>query len=167
MRTKALLLALLISACTSTQDPSSNSNVTELAHLFVGYHERTDRSALRDLTGVDPVRTEWCAAFINAILELEGIPGSNSLLARSFLDWGEPVLREEIQRGDIVIFPRGREGWQGHVGFYVETVVENGEERWKILGGNQDNTVSYALYNPKRSIGVRRYKVDNYGLGTF
>ena len=39
------------------------------------------------------MRTEWCAAFVNAILELEGIPNNNHhkfpLLARSFLEWGQ------------------------------------------------------------------------------
>lgn len=146
---------------------------TQIAKFFVGYDERKDRQALRDLTGVDPVKTEWCAAFVNAILNLEGIPGSesvsdNPLLARSFLDWGEPVLREEIQRGDIVIFPRGSAGWQGHVGFYINTVIdESGQEQWRILGGNQDNTVSYALYSPRKAIGVRRYKVRLYGMDIY
>lgn len=148
---------------------SVSTSSAELARFFVGYHERYNRAELRDLTGVDPVRTEWCAAFVNAILQIEGVPGSesvsrNPLLARSFLAWGEPVLREEIERGDIVVFPRGRESWQGHVGFYIDTVWEDGVEYWRILGGNQDNTVSYALYKASRAIGVRRHKVKLYEL---
>jgi uncharacterized protein (TIGR02594 family) len=124
--------------------------------------ERLNRTELRELVGVDPVRTEWCAAFVNAILEKDGMPGSesvsdNPLMARSFLDWGEPVLRPDIRRGDVVIFPRGNAGWQGHVGFYVETQMVDGVEYWVILGGNQDNTVSYALYRSESSLGVRRY----------
>ena len=168
MQTKALVLALLLSGCVVTPPPPP-TNITDIAVYFVGYDERKHRAALRDLMNVDPVRTEWCAAFVNAILHLEGLPGSESvsdapLMARSFLRWGESVLREDIQRGDIVIFPRGREGWQGHVGFYIETVYEDGVEYWSILGGNQDNTVSYELYNPKRAIGIRRHKVKLYGL---
>jgi len=106
------------------------------------------------------VRTEWCAAFVNAVLEIDGIPSLNNLnhpyplTARAFLTWGQPVLKENIQRGDLVIFPRGNQGWQGHVGFYVGS-TEDG--RWVILGGNQDNTVSYRLYSPKRAIGIRRW----------
>ena len=76
------------------------------------------------------------------------------MLARSFLDWGYPIDPNNIQRGDIVIFPRGREGWKGHVGFYIGT-SDDGD--WIILGGNQSNTVRYDYYNPKRALGIRRY----------
>ena len=135
------------------QDPSVK------AAEYFGLHERQDRAELRDLVGVDPVRTEWCAAFVNAILEIEDIPGSesvseNPLMARSFLNWGSPINPQDIQRGDIVIFPRGREGWKGHVGFYVGR-ADNGS--WIILGGNQDNQVRYDYYDPKRALGIRRW----------
>jgi len=105
------------------------------------------------------VRTEWCAAFVNAILEMDGIPGSesvsqNPLLARSFLEWGSPINPQDIQKGDIVVFPRGNSSWQGHVGFYVGR-GENG--MWVILGGNQDNQVRYDYYDPKRALGIRRW----------
>jgi uncharacterized protein (TIGR02594 family) len=172
LRNKSILLACALSGCIATTKPDEitvSASSAQLAHFFVGYHERRDRAALKDLTGVDPVRTEWCAAFVNAILLVEGVPGSesvsaNPLLARSFLFWGEPVLREEIQRGDIVVFPRGSAEWQGHVGFYIDTVWEDDVEYWRILGGNQDNTVSYALYKASRAITVRRHKVKLYGL---
>lgn len=122
-------------------------------------NERQNRAELRELVGVDPVRTEWCAAFVNAILEIEGIPGSesvskNPLLARSFLDWGSPINPQDIQRGDIVVFPRGREGWKGHVGFFIQ---RSDDGRWIILGGNQSNTVRYDYYDPKRALGIRRW----------
>jgi uncharacterized protein (TIGR02594 family) len=136
------------------------------AQPFIGLEERANRQELKQLMSIDPVRYEWCAAFVNAILELEHIPNLNDiehphpLLARAFLQWGEPVEKENIQRGDVVVFPRGTAGWQGHVGFYVETVVEDGEEYWVILGGNQDQSVSYALYNPRSSLGVRRWIED-------
>ena len=135
------------------QDPSVK------AEEYFGLHERQDRNELKELVGVDPVRTEWCAAFVNAILEIEGIPGSesvseNPLLARSFLDWGSPINPQDIQRGDLVIFPRGREGWKGHVGFYIGR-SPNGS--WLILGGNQANQVRYDLYDPKRALGIRRW----------
>jgi uncharacterized protein (TIGR02594 family) len=128
------------------------------AQEYIGLSERQNRSELRELTGVDPVRTEWCAAFVNAVLELENIPGSSSvsdnpLMARSFLLWGEPVEPVNIRRGDIVVFPRGTQGWQGHVGFFVQE--QNG--RWIILGGNQSNQVRYDLYNPSRALGIRRW----------
>ena len=121
-------------------------------------NEYQNRNQIKELTGVDPVRTEWCAAFVNAVLEVEGIPGSesvseNPLMARSFLSWGTPIDPQDIQKGDLVIFPRGTEGWKGHVGFFIQEY--NGQ--WMILGGNQSNSVRYELYNPSRALGIRRY----------
>ena len=93
------------------------------------------------------------------MLELQNIPSLNDiqhpypLTARGFLSWGNPVTKQNIKIGDIVIFPRGSEGWQGHVGFFVGAT----ENYWIVLGGNQDNTVSYKLYKPSRVIGIRRW----------
>ena len=146
------VIVLLIAGCS----PTVESVIT--AQPYIGLSERQHRTELREFTGVDPVQVEWCAAFVNAVLELDVIPGSASvstvpLMARSFLTWGEPVEPEDIQRGDVVIFPRGDKGWQGHVGFYVETQ----DGRWVILGGNQYNQVRYDFFKPSRAIAVRRY----------
>jgi len=147
---------MLNAGCALSEDTNTNSVIT--AQPYLGLTERQDRAELKEFTGVDPVRTEWCAAFVNAVLEVDGIPGSDSvsdypLTARSFLKWGNSVEPTDIQRGDIVVFPRGTQGWQGHVGFFVEE--QNGQ--WLILGGNQSNEVRYDLYNPRRAIGIRRY----------
>jgi uncharacterized protein (TIGR02594 family) len=155
--------SLLLGACTvwSRELPVQDSVIT--AQPYIGLEERLHRGELRELLSVDPVRTEWCAAFVNSVLEIDGIPNLNDqdqyppLMARSFLYWGEPVERDRIQRGDVVIFPRGTQGWQGHVGFYVETQTHNGREYWVILGGNQNNEVRYDLYSPPRALGIRRY----------
>ena len=162
MRSKIILAAaicMMLGGC--TLNTATNDSVIT-AQPFVGLQERQDRRVLRELVGVDPVRTEWCAAFVNAVLEIDDIPGSDSvsdypLTARSFLNWGVRVPRDDVQRGDVVVFPRGNQGWQGHVGFYVETRIEDGREWWVILGGNQSNEVRYDLYNPNRSLGVRRW----------
>lgn len=131
------------------------------AQPYVGLEERQHRRELKELTGVDPVRTEWCAAFVNAVLELDNIPGSDSvsnypLTARSFLTWGNKVDPADIQRGDIVVFPRGNAGWQGHVGFFVEEI----HGRWIILGGNQENSVRYDVFEPSYALDVRRYPIN-------
>ena len=153
-----MILALLLCACA----PVETVNPVITAQPYLGLDEREDRRAIRELTGVDPVRTEWCAAFVNAMLELDGIPGSDSvhdnpLMARSFMYWGTAVDRNSVARGDIVVFPRGNTGWQGHVGFYVETQTIDDQEWWVILGGNQDNTVNYQLFDPRRAISIRRH----------
>ena len=157
---------MLITACA----PFASENITsvDLAQEYIGLEERANRRELHQLTGVDPVRTEWCAAFVNAVLELDGIPNLNNqtkyppLMARSFLYWGEKVDPEFIQRGDVVIFPRGNSGWKGHVGFFVEE--HNG--KWVILGGNQNNEVRYDFYNPQRALGVRRYPTQEEAAGS-
>ena len=147
-------------------DRLDGSDSVMTAQPYVGLEERQHRSELKNLTGVDPVRIEWCAAFVNSVLELDGIPNLNDqtryppLMARSFLHWGKRVAREDIQRGDVVIFPRGTAGWQGHVGFYVETQTHNGREYWIILGGNQKNSVRYDVFQPARALGIRRYPIN-------
>lgn len=132
----------------------------------IGLHEQKDRKEIKEYTGVDPVRTEWCAAFVNAVLNESGIPGSESvseypLMARSFLTWGEKV--RDPQPGDLIIFPRGDESWQGHVGFYLNTVYVNGVKKYYILGGNQKNKVSIEMYTASRALGIRRVikEIDN------
>jgi len=151
-----MALAVLVGCQSTTKDP------VVTAQPYIGLQERQDRTELRELVGVDPVRTEWCAAFVNAVLEIDGIPGSDTvseypLTARSFLLWGDRVEKQDIKRGDVVVFPRGNQGWQGHVGFYVETRLMNGKEYWIILGGNQSNEVRYELFSPRKAIGIRRY----------
>jgi len=137
----------------------SSKNPTRLAVSFLNFGERTHRQELKEFTGVDPVRTEWCAAFVNAVLRESGIPGSESvsrhpLLARSFLKWGDSV--DTPKSGDLIVFPRGNASWQGHVGFYMGTVEVGGVEYYRILGGNQNNEVSIELYPVSRAIDIRR-----------
>lgn len=167
-------LVLLFSACTvpsigleynngkpSNEIRLSTTNPAFKAASYLGYTERTHRAELREFTGVDPVRTEWCAAFVNSVLNESGIPGSESvsdvpLMARSFLKWGQPVVKEDIQPGDLVIFPRGNQGWQGHVGFYLQTQVKDGIEYYLILGGNQSNKVTIEMYRSNKALDIRR-----------
>ena len=131
----------------------------------IGLEERRDRQEIKSFVGVDPVRTEWCAAFVNAVLEESNIPSNKDhkypLTARAFLDWGETISKENIYPGDIVIFPRGNQGWQGHVGFYIRTVIKDGKEYYAILGGNQSNKVSIELYPINSALGIRRYSLYN------
>jgi uncharacterized protein (TIGR02594 family) len=128
------------------------------AFKYIDYTERTHRAELRELTGIDPVRTEWCAAFINAVLEESDIVSNNDhkypLTARAFLQWGVEV--SEPEPGDVVVFPRGNSSWQGHVGFYLKAEVLNGVEYYWILGGNQSNKVSIVRYRASNALGIRR-----------
>jgi hypothetical protein len=67
------------------------------------------------------------------------------------------VRSNDIKTGDVVVFPRGSGGWQGHVGFYYGTTPKG---EWVILGGNQDNTVSYKMYAPNKAIAIRRWEKE-------
>ena len=138
----------------------SNDNPALKAAQYLNYTEVTHRQELKEFIGVDPKRTEWCAAFVNAVLEESDIPSNNNhmypLTARAFLDWGQKIHKDNIKPGDIVIFPRGDRGWQGHVGFYLKTQTINGVDYYLILGGNQRNKVSIVPYRASRALGIRR-----------
>lgn len=125
-----------------------------IAERYIGLNEFDHTEYLEKLMGVDPIETPWCAAFVNSILEESGIEGTDSLLARSFLKFGESI--DEPIYGDLVIFPRSL-SWQGHVGFFLTSYVEDGIEYYIILGGNQDDSVNYKLFRADEAIGIRRY----------
>jgi uncharacterized protein (TIGR02594 family) len=132
----------------------------DVAIQFIDYNEFNNRAELKEYMGVDPYRIEWCAAFVNAVLNSNDIPGSESvtdypLMARSFLKWGEEV--DEPRIGDVVVFPRGA-SWQGHVGFYMGSQERNGKEYYVILGGNQSDKVSLELYPANLALSIRRHK---------
>lgn len=159
---KKLAFILAFAGCTSSADNviSPIDGVVYTAAQVLGYQETQNRQELKSLLGVDPVRTEWCAAFVNSILDINGIPGSESvsnypLTARSFMNWGDPVIMPE--KGDIIVFPRGNQGWQGHVGFYIRTVFVENRKMYLILGGNQNDQVSFELYPANKAIAIRRY----------
>ena len=157
---KKLFLSLfLLTGCVTTTETLSvqQTDYVDYAIQYIDYNEHVNRKELTDILGVDPVKTEWCAAFVNTVLRENGLPTSNEyLVARSFMNWGTKV--DEPQYGDLVIFSRGTESWQGHVGFYMGTEYDsNGNERYLVLGGNQRNGVNIKSYSTNRLIGIRRH----------
>lgn len=144
-----LLLSLCLSGCSLLKGVGMTPlkdvpPQLETASNYYGLNERADRSELKDLLGVDPVYTEWCAAFVNSVLDEAGIEPTESLLARSYETWG--IAASDPKPGDIMVFKRGKQQWQGHVGFFVTEVWWNNKHYWVVLGGNQDQSVSYKLY---------------------
>jgi len=135
----------------------------DIAKQFLNFSAKSHRKELKEFIGIDPVRIDWCAAFVNAVLHEMGIPGSESvsqypLVAKSFLGWGKRV--KEPKQGDIVVFHRGTQQWQGHVGFYYGTVYQNGKKFYQILGGNQDKSVTIQLFLARSAISIRRFPKD-------
>jgi uncharacterized protein (TIGR02594 family) len=129
----------------------------DFAATMIGRGEVPDNAALRDYltTGganLDPATTAWCAAFVNSSLGQAGLKGTGSNMARSFLEWGQPV--DQPQKGDIAVFSRGDpNGPFGHVGFFDSF---NPDGSIKVLGGNQSDAVSLATYGKNRLLGFRR-----------
>ena len=120
------------------------------ASQYLNKHEAHDNAELRELLGVNPATTAWCAAFVNAIEKKCGRKGTGVLTARSFLKYGSPVAKPQL--GDIVVFKRGNSSWEGHVGYYIS------EDKYSVLslGGNQSNKVCYANYPISSVLGYRR-----------
>lgn len=91
----------------------------------------------------------WCAAFVNHCLESAGRRGTTKPNARSYLQWGAPT---GPKTGAIAILWRGqRDGWQGHVAFYLD----QSDTHLYLLGGNQRDRVSVAIYPRERLLGLR------------
>lgn len=153
-------LLLLVSVNVNVQSVASfNNQYIEEALKYFNYSERKHRTALKSFIGVDPLKIEWCAAFVNAVLNKTGVAGSDSvsshpLMAKSFMNWGSEVVTPKP--GDIVIYPRGSEAHAGHVGFFVGYHIENGRMYYNILGGNQNNRVSLQRYPAGRELSIRR-----------
>lgn len=105
-------------------------------------------------SGVSDDAVPWCAAFVGAMLTRAGQRGTGSLAARSYLKWGTPVALADARPGDVVILWRGaRDGWQGHVAFFVR---EDPGGDLILLGGNQADQVCEMRYGRGRLLGIRR-----------
>lgn len=102
--------------------------------------------------------TSWCALFMNWVMRQINIPGTGSLAARSFLDFGLPVISERTV-GDIAVFWRvSPASWQGHVGLYLNSVERDGKEWLRILGGNQGDQVKVSEFPATQLLTYRRIK---------
>jgi uncharacterized protein (TIGR02594 family) len=138
---------------------SSDNKVVIEAKQWEGKTAKDNRKELRNLFAdgkmppVDPMRTPWCAAFANAILNRSGYETTNSLMARSFLAWG--VKTKDPKDGDIVVLKRGRGGVLGHVGFFQGYEVIDGITYVKVLGGNTDHAVQVGYYPINKVLGYR------------
>lgn len=93
--------------------------------------------------------TPWCAAFVGAMLARAGVKGTRSLLARSYLEWGEKS--ESPPLGAICVLTRGADPGAGHVGFLVGRT----EKKIALLGGNQSDAVTVEAFDAGRLVEFR------------
>ena len=159
---KKLLLILFLAGCSEKIQYEEPPTYLDTAYALLGYSELKHSKELNVFLELNPRYTEWCAAFVNKVLEYSGkesvetLNYGNHLLARSYLKYGDMILEDEIRPGDILIFKRGDEWWQGHVGFYVGEEIIKGKKYYRVLGGNQSNEVNISLYPEYRLLGIRR-----------
>ncbi len=138
----------------------TSSSVLDLAQKYVGLGEIKDKAILSQTMskmlgqGIDPSRTPWCAAFVNTMLQANGIKGSGSLTAVSFLQWGRPTSTP--QAGDVVVTQPMAAGMTGHVGLFSGYEYQNGHRMVKILAGNAGDKVAYQLVPEAAVRGYRQ-----------
>lgn len=95
----------------------------------------------------------WCAGFVGWVLTSLGFRGSGSLMARSYLEWGQPVEEGDERPGDIVIFWRkSKKSRSGHVAFFCRF-----EGRFvHVAGGNQRDSTSVKEKRRDKILAIRR-----------
>lgn len=128
----------------------------EIVEFFRKTGEESLRQGRKDnYSWVTDDETPWCAAFVGACLGEAGMNGTGRLNARSYEQWGRAVSFQDARKGDVVVLWRGHpDGSQGHVGFFDSWGTDG--ETVNLLGGNQGNKVSVALYRSKRILAIRR-----------
>ncbi len=135
-------------------------DILQNASRYIGRNENVaaDRGVLQELfraanINIDPRMVAWCAAFVNAVLATQGVQGTGSLSARSFLNFGTETNNPTA--GDLVVLRRGRDERQGHVGF-LTGFDRNGNPR--IVSGNAGGgrEVTEQTFNRSDVLGYRR-----------
>jgi uncharacterized protein (TIGR02594 family) len=139
-------------------EAGSAAQMLATAERYRGLSENKagDRNQLRDLfkqanVSIDPTMVAWCAAFVNSVLATNGIKGTGSLSARSFLGFGQST--DTPNKGDIVVSKRGNNAAQGHVGFYQGTDAKG---NILVLGGNTSDKVGTQAIARSNVLGFRQ-----------
>lgn len=96
----------------------------------------------------------WCAAFVGSVLAECGLQGSGSLMARSYLRWGQKVSPQDAGAGDVAVMARGKPP-QGHV--FIVTDIRDGMVHG--IGGNQGDAVTEIKVPVAAILGFRRADV--------
>lgn len=105
---------------------------------IIEYHATTSLKATTD-------ETAWCASFVNWCLRQAGVVGSNSAAAASFINWGKTSTA--IPGAICVIHNPAAANTAlsvsgNHVGFLVEETATH----YRLLGGNQSDSVKISGY---------------------
>lgn len=109
------------------------------------YHKATSLKATDD-------ETPWCSAFMNFIMKLCKLPGTDSAAARSWLKYGVGLNHEYPAFGAITVLSRGNSPTQGHVGIYLGSPKDG---VISLLAGNQGDKVSISNFPKSQVIDYR------------
>lgn len=102
--------------------------------------------------------TPWCSAFANRVMETMGFDTSGiTAAAITWETWGEPVARHEVRPGDLMITRRSKnaKSKSRHVVIVMATKYV-GRNRFVVIGGNQNDTVSTKRVRPPADAVFRR-----------
>lgn len=101
--------------------------------------------------GKDDSTTAWCGCFEAFVVRGIGHePPENAYRARSWETWGFATLQPIP--GCIAVLSRPPKPYNGHVATYIGSTMDG---RIALLGGNQGNSVSLALYPNDRVLTYR------------
>lgn len=110
---------------------------------IIEYHQTTTLKATQD-------EVPWCSSFVNWCMNKNGINGTDSAAARSWLNWGQEI-KLYAPYGCLVVLKRGNSQISGHVGF----LVYSGLDKIILLGGNQGDKVSIAPFKKADILSYR------------
>ena len=118
---------------------------------IIEYHKTTTLKATTD-------ETPWCSAFVNWVMTKAGYRGTNSALARSWLDWGKALQTPQV--GAITVIKRkgatSDSATGSATGFHVAFYVSSTPTHIRLLGGNQSDQVKYSNFS------LQSYEVKGY-----
>jgi len=134
-------------------------NILDNARFFIGLNEAKDgdgdreeikkmHKSAKQQFGPD---TAWCASFVSYVLQKSGVKISGSVRAKDFLNKGEKINKEELKKGDVIVYDRG--GVKGHIGFF--TGKYKGNIPIIIAGNTSSEVKEYAEKMP--IVGYRRF----------
>ena len=128
-------------------------NVVRLTAIkqHIGLHERKNRSTIRRIVGVDPVRTPWCgAAAAYSVRKANQKPPQGYLKASSWRHWGKAVSFRNARPGDVIVY-RFKRGY--HVAIFEKHL---GKGRHRSCGWNMSNRFKCSNYRNSSVKAVRR-----------
>ena len=135
---------------------AGSAGVSDAAASLVGANSRRAAAAL----GANMTSGQWCADFVNGALQTNGIKGSGSSIANSFLKWGQSIDPRNALKGDVLVESRGRGAGApgGHVGIATgrtRTNAQTGELEIEQTSGNYGGKVANSWERAGR-LDVRR-----------